>query len=91
MASNGQAWRKGKRDAKKGEESGTFLLTKTIQTLIFFRDKLPLLYRSHTVSSSQFGTYPGHNLISHGSHVAGRGRMKPMCLASWLVKICSVR
>lgn len=70
MPPSGQARRRGERDGcPKGEKSGTFLLTKNMQ-ILFFWDELPSLCRSHPVSSSQFGTYPGHSLVSHRSHVA---------------------
>lgn len=84
MPPTGRAWKRGKRDAKKVETSGTFLLIKNMQTL-FFRDELPLLCSSRPVSSSQFGYLSSSQPCLTREPCCTRGKMKPRCalLAGW--------
>lgn len=66
MLSTGRAWRRGKRDAKKVETSGTFLLIKNI----FFGMSCPYYVAVAQFLPVSLVTYPAHSLVSHRSHVA---------------------
>lgn len=73
MPPTGRAWKRGKRDAKKVEMSGTFLLIKNMQTL-FLGMSCPYYVAVAQFLPVSLVTYPAHSLVSHGSHVAREER-----------------
>lgn len=83
MPPSGQARRRGKRDGcPKGEKSGTFLLTKNMQILFWGRAAqcLPVSLVPIQVTA-----------LSHtGAMLHERKDEAKMCLAGWLIKICSI-